>query len=354
MDVSWLSALSAACLLVLTAAFSCQMLFDHRSVQAAREFKQKARTRHGKQHSITLFIDLRRRAETITPLLDHLEQQNYPQLTVLVVVRHTAGTRAKRQLEQYRTMHNLHLRIIRHRKGLTTANILSRYSQSDLVLFLRSGDRVSERFFHTASTHMRDRTLGATRVRRQHTLDSSLTSALIATATVWLSALQTRRYTHSNQSNYNTVYRRRLLLISSPKITTTYVTNISVSSPIAIDIQSFSARAQSIAMHPLLLTLSGVLALVALLSIAIDRYDITILGVIIFVSYATLLVLQLQELKIYTILGRVNLILLSPFSLMALSALTVYCQVYVLSRAISRNLTMPQLQKLPTLLKSNR
>ena len=121
--------------------------------------------RNKSRRSFTLVTSLTRRAETIIPLLDHLEGFRYKKLQVIVIVKQTAGPNAKRMLEAYRRRSGLHLTIVKHRRGLSYETVVGRYATGDYVMQIDSTDRLSPRFFDLASQILYSTRVGALAIR---------------------------------------------------------------------------------------------------------------------------------------------------------------------------------------------
>jgi hypothetical protein len=178
-----IGAVVIACLCIVA-----QIVADVRRVAASRRLYGELFTQLRRQQAkpVTVVIDLRRAAETILPLLNHLQQQKYAKLTVIVILRQTAGSRAQAKLATYRrTKHYPQLRLVKHRKGMTILSVVRRYAPRGLVTQLTASDRVGRDFFFQASLQFADVRVGAVLPRIQMILTTRLSSAFQAVTFVW-------------------------------------------------------------------------------------------------------------------------------------------------------------------------
>lgn len=131
---------------------------------------------------VTLVVELKRRAETLEDLMAHLASHAYAKLDVVVIVYHTAGSRAERMLRDYAKQYSVRVTPVRYTKGMSIEAAVKKHSKGILVLRGNSTTRFSPRFFEKlsfASVEARE----AIAVRPYVLLGTSLTKALRALST---------------------------------------------------------------------------------------------------------------------------------------------------------------------------
>jgi hypothetical protein len=122
-----------------------------RQTRAVHDFLLDEGRRRTRQ-AFSVVVTLDRRAETLMPLLDHLRAQSYPKLQVIIIVKHTAGSKAQATLAYYKRKHGMKSwSIVRHRRGMTPTSVAQRYATGQYVLTLQPGSRVDDGFFDRLS-----------------------------------------------------------------------------------------------------------------------------------------------------------------------------------------------------------
>jgi hypothetical protein len=101
---SFVTPTSIVALFIVVVTLLLRLFMDARDIQADAKIAQNLRNlgRKHAQQKVTVVVELGKRADSITPLLDHLFSSPYKKLEVIVLIKHTAGKNAKRQLELYR------------------------------------------------------------------------------------------------------------------------------------------------------------------------------------------------------------------------------------------------------------
>src|SRR5690606_21154450 len=90
---------------------------------------------------IAVVIELTKSVETLFPLLDHLRQHGYSKIEVVVIVKHTAGSKAQAKLNYYkRKNHFKNLKVIKHKKGMNQIAIVKKFVKSQFVMQLEPPD----------------------------------------------------------------------------------------------------------------------------------------------------------------------------------------------------------------------
>jgi hypothetical protein len=95
--------------------------------------------------------------ESVTPLLDSLEQQNYSKLQVIIIAGNGGDTKFMNDLRriQRQKKNILPLRVIRQGTR-TEKSLIRRYANSDGLLWLSPSDRLSKDFFRRMSIELLD------------------------------------------------------------------------------------------------------------------------------------------------------------------------------------------------------
>ncbi len=133
--------------LIVTVARDMRAVRANRIIQRALIAAGKVRA----QKKVSVIITLSKRADSIIPLLDHLLQQQYGKLEVIIVIKQTAGKHARTRLNAYKKKNTLPLRIISYKAGMTTEVIARRYASGALIMTMSSETRLSRDFFKHVS-----------------------------------------------------------------------------------------------------------------------------------------------------------------------------------------------------------
>lgn len=137
--------------------------------------------------SFSVVVELDRRAENIFPLLDSLEAQDYKKLQIVVIIKHTAGKNAFKLLSAYKRKSKSKLTLVRHRRGMNTETIITRYATGRYFIRLTPGMRVSPNFFVNASYATLVSPNSIITPRQLDRPGRTLLSGFMALRTVWLS-----------------------------------------------------------------------------------------------------------------------------------------------------------------------
>jgi len=141
-------------------------------------------------HTITAIITLSKKAESITPLLDHLLESGYEKLHVIVLMKHTAGKHAKTELESYRRKNKMkNLRLIQFQKGITNNDLSKRYTDGHIFIELLPESRLAPGFFETLSNEFLLTNSVAIIPKQVRSLNATLTSAFASHSAAWKSLL---------------------------------------------------------------------------------------------------------------------------------------------------------------------
>lgn len=135
--------------------------------------------------TVTVVIELSRRADTVFDLLDHLTAHHYSKLDVVVIIRHTAGKHAERDLMAFKKTSGLRrLTLVRYRKGMTVESIAASQAKGTVLLKLDPDMRLNDRFF-TYLSYAFSAPVDALYVRRFRRPQRTLLSAWWSLSSLW-------------------------------------------------------------------------------------------------------------------------------------------------------------------------
>lgn len=316
-----------ACILLL--AVSLFIAIDGKAVRRSRRlFRQLiASGKHSSLRPVSVIIELTRSANSITPLLDHLFKQKYSHLEVVIVIKHTAGKNARKELESYRRKQRVSgLRLVKHAKGLTMQQIIRRYTNGELLLQLTKDDRLSDNFFSDISLDYLLSSTGVIAPIRYLKPGKSLASGLSAHFSVWshfIAQFNTPRHNIFPLEN-GIVYSRALLIedeLPLAKYPALRSRSASISTK-AVDSMSMTRYLKSasglVMSYPSkwtsLLLASLVFASAIILGIT-HPSDFSIVAIVIIAVYVAISARTQLGLTGYSAADQVTLLLLSPFGL---------------------------------------
>jgi hypothetical protein len=317
---SSLAGIIAACLLVLFVAI--QVMIDSFDINTTKRlYKQLVQI--GKDHSrksFTVVITLRKRAESIQPLLEHIYSLGYKELQVLVILKHSAGKNAQSKLMSMRRKNKWQgMRISSYKKGQSHQEVMHRYAKEGLVIELLPDSRLTPGFFDDMSYERLLNPQGTIVLKQQHQLDVSLTSAFDAHFELWTSL-------------YPFVLKHVKRNRSSTPLFATIITPARSLTGRSFAVSSIQAIAKHLSLAKIA---SGVVILSAIgviLSHALEQNDIITLIAIIVVAYAVTYSINMLRQKARSITDRISLMLLSPFALIYGVVLTTCAAVLYISR----------------------
>jgi hypothetical protein len=267
-------------------------------------------------------IELSRTADTIMPLLDHLYDQNYKSLEIVVMVKHTAGKYAQSKLMYYRRKNQYkNLKIIKHSKGMNMTTVIRRHISSEFVMQLHSNNTLSEGFFSRVAIEFLDNGASVIVPRRHIAPGKTVLGALCAAFSVWqhiFAVFSTPNFKESKPV-LGMVYRRKSLL-NDTGLNAVYIARIAVHDVAEVSWKTMFKKV-AIITSKLLRTIRVRLAFVAGmiviagLSAYIWNEDTLLFAEFIVAIYSVAYGLSLLGLKDYSLSERINLLLFAPFSL---------------------------------------
>lgn len=255
--------------------------------------------------SVTVIVPLRRRADSLEGLFAMLERQAYDQLDVLVVVYHTAGSRASAQLRSLGRRYHLRVKTVRHTKGRRLEDIATRRTKSDIITLISASDQLTPRFFEQAS-YAFTQDLAALRVRTFVQLDQRLGTAFRALQTLFSEILTHGWYRPTKQTGLieGVLVRRHTLAAAHPySVKTMLFDNFALSRP--AEEKTPTLRALIALMAVILITV----VLVAFTPIDLLMYVSALAGGVLLITAALFIVQHIG----YRFTQKAALLLLLPF-----------------------------------------
>lgn len=316
-----------ACILLL--AVSLFIAIDGRAVrQSRRLFRQLiASGKHSSLRPVSVIIELNRSASSIIPLLDHLFKQKYSHLEVVVVIKHTAGKNARKDLESYRRKQRVSgLRLVKHIKGLGMQQIIRRYTKGELLLQLTKDSRLSDNFFSDISLDYLLSNTGVIAPIRYLKPSKSLASGLSAHFSVWshfIAQFNTPRHKVFPLEN-GIIYSRTLLTkdelpLAKYSALRSRSASISTKAVGSMSMTSYLKSASGLVMDSPSKWASLLLALLLFASATILGItypsDFPIVTIVIVAVYVAVSARTQLGLTGYSVADQATLILLSPFGL---------------------------------------
>ncbi len=129
---------------------------------------------------INALVSLRRKAETLHPLFEHLAAHGYPKLTLMVVIYQTAGSKAASELRRLAKEYGISVNVEMYKKGLDITARQAAQKSSDVCMVIDASDRFTPRFFEYVSFAFTQKDIAALRVRSVAQPDRTLGSGFSA------------------------------------------------------------------------------------------------------------------------------------------------------------------------------
>ena len=326
------SPLAIAMIVIVTVLLVAKLIMDANEVRTNRRTFRLAsefiRTRNTPK--ISIIIELRKRAETLLPLLDHLYGHEYPNLEIVVIVKQTAGTKAQSQLSYYRRkLKRANLKVIKHTKGMESEVVIRRYTTGSFVAQIGADDRLPKGFFETAAMVLLDKQKDVIAPRPHTVLDQTLLRALVAVTGVWTHAYKLLRPVSDDRSFVpGRLYRRKAFLNKSAThvvyAPTLAVRHIDTSTTFVDFLKRLQKTGQSIKNRTVGIIWSGIALLAIALLALLWSQDVILFIRFLVLSYSAAFTLILLSLKGYSPLQQLTLILFAPFSLPLILVLLLY------------------------------
>lgn len=292
-----------------------KLFIDIRDIKKSRQLYRRlvSMAKVSIMERFSVVIELNRKADAVIGLLDHLYNQNYSDLAVIIIIKSSAGKNAKKELENYRRKKKVNgLRIIKQPKGVQLKSILARYVTGTFMINLLPSDRLSDKFFEEIC--LSSIAYGGPAI--EPVVYSSLNNTMI-------SAIST-----------NTDIWRHLALNTTGKVkTSAYIVRpTSRRSMKSIYVDSRNILSQKLSFKNRLIIIMSFAAILTALSYCMDINEIIILGSLLFGIYAFINIWIIVKTKPYTVLDKINLILIIPFDL-------IYKILLMISTLLSKSKT---------------
>ncbi len=221
MDLStFLNPTSLVALLIILVTLLLRLFMDARDVQIDARISQSLKQlgRKHAQQKVTIIVELSKRADSITPLLDHLFSDPYKKLEVIVLIKHTAGKNAKRQLQLYRQRRQIkNFRLVSARAGMSIKDVVRQYSAGKLVISLTTDQRLSKNFYANISVDFMFTQPDVILPRQSTRLSCTIISALESQVVMWKQFVTRKPNVATLNILPGIVYSRKALLTMSKK-----------------------------------------------------------------------------------------------------------------------------------------
>ncbi|TAL14138.1 hypothetical protein EPN95_03990 [Patescibacteria group bacterium] len=318
--------IAALCLLGI--AIVLRLVSDAKDIKSTARLNQHLRELGKKKTKkmIGVVIELRKKADTIVPLLDEIYVQGYSQQEVLILVHHTAGKNAASVLRQYKTSHKIkNFHVVTMRAKMTVVDLIKKYSRATLVTILTPEQHISKQFFDTIaldySPEMPDRII----LGRRIILNKTIRSAFEAQIMMWRQMiLKRKKPTVSQALSSGIVYKRSSLLSTRSSGAIIYSSGVSIAEAPSIK-KIFRRQAVSYASlfrRSVGLTLTVLIfAGLGYVFVAAAPQEILVLAASIIVAYLLIYIGMLSKQADYSFVDRLNLTLLAPIFLIVYTLL---------------------------------
>jgi len=329
---------------VLAFIVCVKIFLDMKEIRASRQVHSSIMKFVTKKNvpRISIIIELRKTADTLIPLLDHLYNHDYPRLEVVIVVKHTAGKFAQSKLMYYRRKYQRKdMKVIKHSKGMDIFSVTNRYVTSPFVMQLHPNDKLSNDFFTHIALELLDKRIDVITPRRHVSAGKTILSALNVVFGVWkhiLTAFHTAAHV-DNRFIPGKVYRRRSLL-GRAQLKNVYVSRVAVhqfsekswKALFQAAMTNITRYTQSIKVRVGILT--GLVAGIGLAIYVWDQ-DTLLLAEFMLLVYSAVFGLLIIRLKGYSLSERVSLLLFGPFSMTLVILLALVSFVAVLYKQVA-------------------
>lgn len=297
---------------LLIAALTLIILFvvsfnNSRQVKSVYDYLIKD-ARKKSRRSFTIVTTLTRRVEAVTPLLDHLKQYKYKKLQVIVIVKQTAGSNAKRSLEAYRRRSGLSLTIVKHRRGLSYETTVERYATGDYAMQIDNNDRLSDRFFDLASQILYSTNIGALSIRNH--LRPRRTFLQAAWSLVYLFNGVGMVLGLNRNKKYQHVIVKRKLIISGKSVDA----RLYLAEQLYVDVTINAVKPDLSPVYMSAATIIGTLLAVSyyLITRLAGPYESGVFGTVVLITLAACVITIMTSLRGFKLIDYINMLLFVP------------------------------------------
>jgi hypothetical protein len=314
---SFVTPTSIVALFIVVVTLLLRLFMDARDIQADAKIAQNLRNlgRKHAQQKVTVVVELGKRADSITPLLDHLFSSPYKKLEVIVLIKHTAGKNAKRQLELYRQHRQIkNLRLVSARAGISIKDVVRRYSTGKLVTTLTADQRLSKNFYTNISVDFVFSQPDVVLPRRSVRLSRTVTSALQSQIVMWMQFVTRSPIATTQKMLPGIIYSRKALLATPRKSLVVTRSRFGyISQP---------ANTRHTVAQQLYLVLALIVAAVLSALIA-NTPEVLLLACIFMGAYLLTYIGSLSKIPHYSLLERLCLVLIAPLLITYLFVIAV-------------------------------
>jgi len=314
-----LSPTTIAALCLVGIAIVLRLASDAKDISNTARLNQHLRELGKKKAKkmIGVVIELRKKADTIVPLLDEIYAQRYSQQEILILVHHTAGKNATSVLRQYKAKHKIkNFHIITVRAKMTVVDLVKQYSRATLVTVLTPEQHISKQFFDTITLDYSPMTPDKILLSRRIILDKTIRSAFEAQITMWRQMILKRKKPMMSPAlSSGVVYKRSSLLSTRGSGTSIYSSSASIAeTPSTKKI----FQRQVISYAGLFRRSVGFILTVLIFAglgyvfVAAAPQEILVLSVSIIVTYLLIYIGMISKEVGYSRIDKLNLILLAP------------------------------------------
>jgi hypothetical protein len=296
--------------IILLTALGARVVRDASAIsQAHRLNRQLIKVGRSRlKTGVSVVIELHKKADTIIPLLNHLHDQSYAKLEVIIILKHTAGKNARPVLTRYKQTHSgIRLRLVSHRVGMTQFEVIRRFATNPLVMTLFADQKLSPHFFSHISIDYALERPDYIIPKQYAALDNTIRSALVSHAVF----LNSKSAAASTSTLVSGIVYKRASLLRRPK---TEHTRLSHSSYTVTSAKPYAARGLStprITVSKLMLIIAAILGLLYV-ALSLKLPDTLFLLGLIVAAYVFIYATSLIGLKAYSLIEKISLVLLSP------------------------------------------
>jgi len=257
------------------------------------------------KRKIAVVTTLRRRADSLRSLVNQLAISGYSKLELIVIIHHTAGSKAEQALAILAEQYGVSIKTVRYTKGDTTESLALQHSSSDYLMYVQPHQHMTRGFFERVAYAFATGA-DAIAVRRYRVPGRTLHSAFQSLRVIFQQALRMARAISQSEATLSEgiVVKRAALRSNTP-----FVVQHVLFEQFALTTDSPSQQKawRSIAEGILLIILMW--TLIATTSSDVLLYISSLLFVV-FIVVAALFVMQYSALSVWQ---RVQLVLLLPF-----------------------------------------
>jgi hypothetical protein len=333
-----------AALCVIGAAIILRLISDAKDIRSnailSRHLQELGKKKAEKM--IGVVIELRKKADTIIPLLDELYAQQYKHQETIILVHHTAGKNAISTLRHYGAKHaaTKSFHIVTMRAKMTVIDVIKKYSHSTLITMLTPDQHISKRFFSNIALDYSLKKPDRIILGRRVILNKTIRSALQAQTMMWRQIIIKRKQKIVPQTFSSGIVYKRSSLTSKHSSGEVIYSSTSSIAEIASTKKIFRQHIISFAnlFRRVLGLIITILAFVGIgfVLVSATPQEILVLAISITAAYVLMYVGMLVRETDYSGVDKLNLTLLTPIFLI------LYALLYIAGVVLSL-LTLPRL-----------